>query len=248
VRSDQARRHRDAAVVLLAVNSGFTDAVGFIALGGSFTSVMTGNMVLIGLSAATGNGTLAASCGIALVAFVAGCVVGARVAGSHVSDDPVWPPAVSRALLIQLGLAVVFAAGWWACGGHPDGDWRRVWLAVNALALGTQSSAVQRFGVPGLSTTYLTGTLTQLTIRLTSSRSVRSIGLSGALLAGLIGGAALAAALLRSAPDLIPAVQILLLLVAVTRPWRKRRAAADARAEVVTAETPLAEQVAESTP
>jgi len=49
VRSSAALpQFRDVGVFLLATMSGATDAIGFIALGGAFTSVMTGNMVLFG--------------------------------------------------------------------------------------------------------------------------------------------------------------------------------------------------------
>jgi uncharacterized membrane protein YoaK (UPF0700 family) len=46
-------RRRQWLLVLLAVNSGAIDAVGYTMLGGSFTSVMTGNMILLGAIAAT---------------------------------------------------------------------------------------------------------------------------------------------------------------------------------------------------
>lgn len=46
--SDVTPRGRAVLVVLLAVNSAYLDAVGFLALGAAFTSVMTGNMVLLG--------------------------------------------------------------------------------------------------------------------------------------------------------------------------------------------------------
>jgi predicted benzoate:H+ symporter BenE len=45
-----SRRWRDAAAVALAVTSGATDAISFIVFGGAFTSVMTGNLVLLGYS------------------------------------------------------------------------------------------------------------------------------------------------------------------------------------------------------
>jgi uncharacterized membrane protein YoaK (UPF0700 family) len=56
----------------------------------------------------------------------------------------------------------LFAAGCVA-GARVAGVARGL-LALTALALGIQSAAIQRFGVLGLSTTYLTGTLTTLAI------------------------------------------------------------------------------------
>jgi uncharacterized membrane protein YoaK (UPF0700 family) len=219
VPSDPQVVRRNIAVVLLAINSGFTDAVGYLALGGSFTSVMTGNMVLLGLSAGTSDGHLALSCAIAIVSFIGGCAAGTHLAGSHQRDDPVWPRQVSLALTVQLVIALAFSIGWWVSGNGPDGNWRTVWLAVNAVALGMQSSSVQRFGVSGLSTTYLTGTLTQMVIRLTSTRNVRTVGLSGPLLLGLVGGAVLAALLATYTPGAVPVAQPVLLALALLRPW-----------------------------
>jgi uncharacterized membrane protein YoaK (UPF0700 family) len=202
-----ARRH--ALVVVLAVVSGATDAMGFLGLGGAFTSVMTGNMVLLGLGGGTGDWTLVARAGLAIVAFVAGCVIGTRVAGTPQPGDAVWPPAVTRALLVQLGVFALFAIGWWAAGGHPGSTFEVPLLAVNAVALGMQSSTTQRFGVSGLSTTYLTGTLTNVVIRLTSGRGIRASVPSLQLLAGLIAGAVLGGALTRWAPGAAPLVQLL---------------------------------------
>ncbi|HEY6758127.1 MAG TPA: YoaK family protein [Baekduia sp.] len=201
-----ARRH--ALVVVLAVVSGATDAVGFLGLGGAFTSVMTGNMVLLGLGAGTGDGRLVAHAGLAIAAFVAGCVVGARVAGTPQPGDGVWPPTVTRALLAQLGVFALFAIGWEAAGAHPGSSVQLPLLAVNAIALGMQSSTTQRFGVAGLSTTYLTGTLTGVAIRLASGGGLRQAAGSLQILVGLVAGAALGGALTRWAPGCAPLVQL----------------------------------------
>src|SRR5689334_16310837 len=87
----RALRLRQTLVVTLAVVSGATDAIGLLALGGAFTSVMTGNMVLLGVSISSADGALAASSGFAILAFCAGAALGARLAGVPVAGDPVWP-------------------------------------------------------------------------------------------------------------------------------------------------------------
>jgi uncharacterized membrane protein YoaK (UPF0700 family) len=97
--------------VLLAANSGFADAVGVLALGGAFTSVMTGNTVLLGISIGTRDKILAMNSALAVIAFIAGCAVIARLAGTAKATDPSWPPAVTRALTAQLVL--VFRSGGW---------------------------------------------------------------------------------------------------------------------------------------
>jgi uncharacterized membrane protein YoaK (UPF0700 family) len=208
-------------VVALAVVSGITDASGFVHLGGAFSSVMTGNMVLLGLAAGTGNGGLAARAGAAIVAFVAGCVIGGRVAGQPGPEDGVWPRAITRALAIELVIFVAYGIALEATGGNPVGDVSRTaLLALNALALGLQSSAIQRFGVSGLSTTYLTGTLTTTIVHLSSGRPVRHVALNLQLLGALIVGAGIGGLVATHAMRVIPLLQIggvgLVILMALT--------------------------------
>jgi uncharacterized membrane protein YoaK (UPF0700 family) len=207
------RRVRNAATVLLAVVSGASDAIGFLALGGAFTSVMTGNMVLLGISAGRLDGELAGHTIAAVAAFVLGCVAGTRLAGRAAAGDAIWPPAITRALCVEAGALVVYALAWWASGSHPDPWLAPCLLVVNAFALGIQSSAVLRFGVPGLSTTYLTGTLTTLVHRLVSGHRLRELRHSGLLLAALAAGAAAAAVLLRYAPAVAPVLQLAALAI-----------------------------------
>jgi uncharacterized membrane protein YoaK (UPF0700 family) len=210
-------RDRNVMVVLLAVNSGLTDAAGYVTLGGAFSSVMTGNMVLLGLSLGSAAGTLALHAGGAVLAFVCGCAIGSRVAGTARAGDPVWPGCVTRALMVQAAAVSVYAVAWWASGGAPGRTLQLGMLAANAFALGVQSSAVQRFGVAGLSTTYLTGTLTAAVIRLTSGRPVREVGHSLLLLSGLIAGAVVGTFIAIHAPLWIPASQLALLLLVILR-------------------------------
>jgi uncharacterized membrane protein YoaK (UPF0700 family) len=208
-------RWRQALLVLLAVNSGATDAVGFVSLGGAFTSVMTGNMVLIGLSAAKSDGAVALRSALAIVLFMAGCVIGSRVAGQHTEGDPLWPRQVTRALWIELAAFAVYAVGWWASGSHPTGSVQLVLLSANAIALGVQSSAVLRFGVSGLSTTYMTGTLTTMMAALAAGRHPRKVLPSAEIIVGLIVGAAAATLLAIYVPVVAPLLQLVLVLVVI---------------------------------
>lgn len=206
-----AAGRRDLLVVVLALTSGATDAIGVLALGSAFTSVMTGNMVLSGVAIAERDVALLTLTVTAIGSFVVGAAVGARLAGSAVAGDPVWPRAVTTALTVELLLLTVFAGAWWALGSEAGETAQFPLLALNALALGLQSSAIQRFGVSGLSTTYLTGTLTTVVIRLTQGRGLREVRHSLWILAGLVAGAAVATLLLAQAPALVPLIQLLTL-------------------------------------
>ena len=211
--------------MLLAVNSGVTDAFAFVALGGTFTSVMTGNMVIFGLALARTSLVLATHALAAIAAFVIGSAVGARVAGLAGSGEPTWPGGVTRALRLQLAVTVL-AAVLFELAPRDVTGWQVLILVLNAMALGLQSSAVLKFGVPGLSTTYLTGTLATMAVRLAHGHGVVAVRHNLLLLAGLIGGAALGGVLALHATRWTPALSVVLLLTVLV--VRRRRRLTDA--------------------
>jgi uncharacterized membrane protein YoaK (UPF0700 family) len=208
-------RRRDLAVVALAMVSGATDALGFLALGSAFTSVMTGNMVLVGIAVGTSDRSALGIVGTAIISYVVGAGVGARIAGSPQPGDALWPPAITRALLVELAMFAVFAVSWWRLHSDPPEGWFAVLLALNAVALGIQSSAIMRFGMSGLSTTYLTGTLTTLVVRIATGGKLGALWQPARILAALICGALVSAALVEHARPLAPAFQIALLLAVI---------------------------------
>lgn len=202
-------RARRYLVLVLAVCSGATDAIGFLALGGAFTSVMTGNLVLLGVASVNADLAMALHTISAIGGFVVGAWLGARVAaGTREGDDPTWPGGITRALGLEFALFATFAVYWWILDGRPEPEWRWFALMVNASALGIQSSAIQRLGVPGLSTTYLTGTLTTVVAELATGKGVRRVRYSISLLVALVLGAAMGALLVSRAPVGVPVLQV----------------------------------------
>lgn len=155
-------RLRHLLVVTLTFGTGAVDAIVFLHLGGAFASVMTGNMVLFGLSIAQGDGARALLVGTAIAAYVLGVVCGTVLAGRSRSSETVWPRQVTRVLAVEGGALLVLAVCWWVLLPTDRPTPEEVMLAFAALALGMQGSAVQCFGIPGLSSTYLTGTLTTI--------------------------------------------------------------------------------------
>lgn len=83
-------------------------------------------------------------------------------------------------------------------------------LGVNAVALGIQSTAVLRLGISGLSTTYLTGTLTLLVASLTNCQAP-ILGRHVVIALALIVGAGWGAVVALDVPRLAPAVPIVVL-------------------------------------
>jgi uncharacterized membrane protein YoaK (UPF0700 family) len=206
-------RTRDGLAIALTLVTGATDAVAFTRLGSVFTSVMTGNMVLLGV--AVGRNELSAfeHTGLAVIAFIIGTIAGAHIAGAPRTDDPVWPRPLSLALGVELAIFIAVAIGWWASGSDPTGMVQSAELAASALALGIQSSAVLRLNVSGLSTTYLTGTLTTLVQTLTTTRRLKGAGRSLCLLIALVAGAAIGALLAIRVPPAAPVLPVLVLTV-----------------------------------
>ena len=204
-------RARDSLVVLLTLVTGATDATGFLKLGGAFTSVMTGNMVLLGVAVGRQSESLASHAGLALIGYVTGSLFGARVAGHAARSDAVWPRQVTNALAVELLLFGVFAVGFEIAGGNPTGAFASTLLTLNAAALGVQSAAVLRFGISGLSTTYLTGTLTTAIARLPHPDRLKGHERSLVILAALVVGAGIGAVLSVDAARAEPALQLVIL-------------------------------------
>lgn len=216
-------RVRHLLILLLTINAGATDAIGFIALGEAFTSVMTGNLVLLGISVAGGDGTLAAHVLAAVICYVCGCVLGARLVGEAGKDREPWPRVVTLALAVELAIFVVTAAVWWTAGSAPVGIEQLVILGGNALALGIQSSSVLRFGVNGLSTTYMTGMLTKVITSLVNRRKIGAVAESVRILSALIVGGLVGAFVVDRIPVAAPLIQLVLLTVVLVCSLAARR-------------------------
>jgi uncharacterized membrane protein YoaK (UPF0700 family) len=219
------RRHRHTLVVLLTFVTGSADALGFLALGGAFSSVMTGNMVLFGLAAGRADGALALTSGLAILSFAVGVLVGAHVAGVARSDDPVWPRRVTVALLVELTVFTAYAVVWELTLDHRQDGVRLAMLLVSAVALGIQSSAVQRFGVSGLSSTYLTGTLTSLIGDVAARAAWEVLRPRVEVLLALMAGACAGAVLTTRLPAAAPALLLVpLCAVLLASRYLRRRA------------------------
>src|SRR5262249_51838406 len=135
------------------------DVASFTRLGDVFTSVMTGNLVLLGLAIGELSGALATHAVVAFAGYMTGVAIGARLVPAGEAPGAPWHRAMPVALLVEFVLLAGCAVGWGLAGAAPGGAAQLVLLAVLAAAMGTQSAAARGFGAR-VSTTYLTGTLT----------------------------------------------------------------------------------------
>jgi uncharacterized membrane protein YoaK (UPF0700 family) len=210
--------------IALTFASGANDVASFTRLGGVFTSVMTGNIVLWGLSVAERSLELASHTAVSIAGYIAGVALGTWVAhgfkavsqGKPADGEgraSVLPGHVNWTLSGELILLAGWAIGWEISGARPTGWAQFCLLAVLAAAMGMQSSAVNEMGLTSVSTTFLTGTLTGLVSSLVSPgkdtpHGPRRFG----VLIGLAAGALLCGLLVATAARLVPVLPLAALL------------------------------------
>ena len=215
--------------IALTFGSGAADVASFTRLGGVFTSVMTGNIVLWGLAAARGSLTLAAHTAVSIAGYIAGVAGGAWIAhgvkaapavkgtaSASTDHEGALPGSVLWVLLAQLTLLTGFTVGWEVTGASPAGWAQFGLLATLAAAMGMQSSAVNNMGLTEVSTTYLTGTLTGLVSSLASPGQDTPHGLRRfGVLIGLVAGASLCGLLVATAAAAVPALPLAALVTTI---------------------------------
>ena len=151
-------------LLVLTGAAGCVDAISYMGLGHVFTAMMTGNTVLLGLALGQGEVLAALRSILALIGFALGVVLGAVIVESDQEQND-WPPAVTRALAVESIVLGVFTAAWHASRAEGAGA-IYVLILLLGLAMGIQAAAVRRLGVPGIATTYITGTVTSLFVDL----------------------------------------------------------------------------------
>ena len=147
------------ALLVLTFTTGLVDAVSYLGLGHVFTANMTGNIVFLGFGIAGSGGLPVLAPLISLAAFLLGAggggVLADRIGHRHRQH-------VARALAIEVSLLAVAAVLAAAVDVRPNTASADVVIALLAFAMGVRNATVRRIGVPDLTTTVLTMTLTGL--------------------------------------------------------------------------------------
>ena len=176
--------HAASPAILLAMTAvtGVVDAVSFLAMGHVFTANMTGNIVLLGFAFAGATGLSISRSSLAVIAFLAGAIVGGRMTLD--SSGHRW---VSRAFLVEASLLAISAALATISPFQPYAV-----IASTGLAMGLRNAVVRKLGVADLTTTVLTLTITGLAAdsRLAGGDSPRWQRRSVAIVAMLAGATA----------------------------------------------------------
>jgi uncharacterized membrane protein YoaK (UPF0700 family) len=212
------------ALLALTFSTGLIDAVSYLGLGRVFTANMTGNIVLLGFGIAGSGGLPVVAPLVSLGAFLAGAGIGGVLAGTAGDRHA---QHVARALAIETGLilaAAVIAAAIDVRAAAFSGD---SVIALLALAMGVRNATVRRLGVPDLTTTVLTMTLTGLAadspvVGGSGKGSVRRIAAVLAMLSGAVAGALLLE--ISLVPPLVAAAALALVTALAYVPVARREA------------------------
>ena len=210
------------ALLVLTFSTGLVDAVSYLGLGRVFTANMTGNIVLLGFGVAGSEGLPVVAPLVSLGAFLAGSAAGGVLAAATRDRHPIH---VARALAIETLLILAAALVAAAIDVRPDTFSGDVVIALLALAMGVRNATVRTLGVPDLTTTVLTMTLTGLAADSpvaggSGSGSVRRIAAVLAMLAGALAGALLLE--ISLVPPLVLAAALAVLVVLAYVPAARR--------------------------
>ncbi|MCU1385318.1 MAG: hypothetical protein JWL71_4015 [Acidobacteria bacterium] len=182
-------------LVGLTVVTGIIDAVSFLGLGHIFTANMTGNVVFLGFALGGGTGVSPLRSITALGAFACGGVLGGRINTRELAAGPSLLAAMCvESLLLGVAAASTMVPGFGASSGAY------AVIVLTAVAMGLRNAVVRKLGVPDLTTTVLTMTVTGLAAdsRLARGHGVRRATRVLSIIAMGIGAASGAVLLRRS--------------------------------------------------
>lgn len=178
---------------MLTFTTGLVDAVSYLGLGHVFTANMTGNVVFLGFGIAGTGGLPVVAPLVSLGAFLVGAGAGgvlARRMGERQRQHIACALAIEVALLATAaGIAAAVDIRTSAVSGDTL-------IALMALAMGVRNATVRRIGIPDLTTTVLTMTITALAAEsplagASGTGSLRRIAAVLAMFAGALAGALL---------------------------------------------------------
>lgn len=203
-------------LVVLTFVSGLVDAVSYLGLDHAFVANMTGNVVFLGFALAGDRELSAPATLLALGAFVVGAGAAGRLLPGGTAERAFGPLVAVQAVLVSAALAMT-----------AGGAGQLAVVALLALGMGLQNAVVHRLGVPDLTTTVVTRTLTGLAADPWGAASVRRLVSVGALVCGALAGGLLM--LRHGSRWALLAAAALLVWVAVLGWWRRAELSPAAR-------------------
>ncbi|MGE5268659.1 MAG: YoaK family protein [Thiohalocapsa sp.] len=238
---------RVAVGIALTAVAGYVDCFGYLTLSRVYTAQMSGNTVLIAVHAGHGDAAAALIHAYTIAVFMAGLLVsgfgielGLRLGLHRVLALALGIEAACLAIVALWGAPLLQAGG---IGTADAPQWPLLaLLALLAIAMGTQNTALRTAGILAIFTTHVTGTLTRLSEQLVTGllprpgtrprAALREAGFSAGLWLAFFLGALLAGELLPQVGPgtvLLPAIGAILVVIAIdlARPFAAPNPAAD---------------------
>lgn len=152
---------RDVLLFPLAMAAGSADGWSYMGLGHAFVANMTGNTVLIGLAVFLNRDFRHPL--VSLGCYAVGTMLATLLSRKPPAESP-WPRSISFTLLLEAAILVAVEVVWARLGGPGkiSPAWVNTLLGSVAFCIGLQSGAMLRLKIPGIVTTYITGTWTTL--------------------------------------------------------------------------------------
>ena len=171
---------RDVMLFLLAISAGSADGWSYFGLGHAFVANMTGNTVLAGMGVFTKGGDVSHPL-LSLCCYAMGAAAAAFFT-RKVRQGVIWARAITLTLLLEAFIMAAAATLWVAIHRHSPATaaplpYLTLLLCCVAFAIGLQSGAMLQLRIPGVVTTYITGTWTNLVtglVRLASHKEPRA--------------------------------------------------------------------------
>jgi uncharacterized membrane protein YoaK (UPF0700 family) len=149
----------DLMLILMASVAGSIDVMSYYRLGHVFTANMTGNTILLGLS--IGQGKLASSLHslAALAGFFSGALAGALIVENKKKG---WSYYITLSVGIECFIIFILALIWFEESTPLQNSTLYVSILLSAVAMGIQSATIRHLNIPGVVTTFITGTITSI--------------------------------------------------------------------------------------
>jgi uncharacterized membrane protein YoaK (UPF0700 family) len=149
----------DVMLILLASVAGSIDVMSYYRLNHVFTANMTGNTILLGLS--IGQGKLASSMHslVALAGFFSGAFAGALIGEKKKKG---WSYYITLSVAIEAFIIFILALIWFKESTPLQNPVLYISILLSAIAMGIQSAAIRHLNIPGVVTTFITGTITSI--------------------------------------------------------------------------------------
>jgi uncharacterized membrane protein YoaK (UPF0700 family) len=148
-----------ALLLALTMVTGIVDAVSYLKLGHVFVANMTGNVVFLGFAIADPQNFSIPASLVAIGAFLVGALAGGRLGvlfGRHRGRH------IMFAIIIEIALVGATLMASMTTSGLNSDKIGYVLIVLLALAMGIQNATARRIGIPDLTTTVLTLTMTGL--------------------------------------------------------------------------------------